>query len=124
MLQPPGQVGILAIGEEVDIEEVAPEMDAEMADEEEEPMPKSAPAPRRKAVAAITKSADGIPIIVIRHDPELLTVYANVTDVAVEKGATVAKGQQIAKLRSGNDAYVHFEVRKGFDSVDPMPYLR
>ena len=75
-------------------------------------------------VAAITKSADGIPIIVIRHDPELLTVYANVTDVAVEKGATVAKGQQIAKLRSGNDAYVHFEVRKGFDSVDPMPYLR
>jgi LysM repeat protein len=75
-------------------------------------------------VAAITKSADGIPIIVIRHDPELLTVYANVIDVSVEKGTTVAKGQQIAKLRSGNDAYVHFEVRKGFDSVDPMPYLR
>lgn len=75
-------------------------------------------------VAAITKSAEGVPIIVIRHDPELLTVYANVTDVSVEKGATVSKGQQIAKLRSGNDAYVHFEVRKGFDSVDPIPYLQ
>lgn len=75
-------------------------------------------------VAAITKSADGIPIIVVRHDPELLTVYANVTDVSVEKGTKVTRGQPMAKLRSGNDAYVHFEVRKGFDSVDPMPYLQ
>lgn len=75
-------------------------------------------------VAAITKSADGIPIIVIRHDPELLTVYANVTDVSVKKGTKVTRGQPIAKLRSGNDAYVHFEVRKGFDSVDPIPYLQ
>jgi murein DD-endopeptidase MepM/ murein hydrolase activator NlpD len=75
-------------------------------------------------VAAITKSADGIPIIVIRHEPELLTVYANVIDVSVEKGARVQRGQGIAKLREGNEAYVHFEVRRGFDSVDPMPYLR
>lgn len=75
-------------------------------------------------VAAITKSAEGIPIIVIRHEPELLTVYANVTDVVVEKGARVNRGDAIAKLRSGNDAFVHFEVRRGFDSVDPMPYLR
>lgn len=75
-------------------------------------------------VAAITKSADGIPIIVVRHEPELLTVYANVTDVTVEKGAKVSRGQQIAQLRDGNNAYVHFEVRQGFDAVDPMPYLK
>ena len=75
-------------------------------------------------IAAITKSADGIPIIVIRHEPELLTVYANVTDVAVDKGTKVTRGQQIAQLRDGNNAYVHFEVRQGFDAVDPMPYLQ
>ena len=75
-------------------------------------------------VAAITKSAEGIPIVVIRHEPELLTVYANVTDVTVEKGASVRRGQQIAQLRTGNNAFVHFEVRKGFDAVDPMPYLQ
>ncbi|APE45438.1 peptidase M23 [Sulfitobacter alexandrii] len=74
-------------------------------------------------VAAITKSADGVPIVVVRHEDNLLTVYANVTDVSVAKGDTVSRGQQIAKLRSGDDAYVHFEVRKGFDSVDPSPYL-
>lgn len=75
-------------------------------------------------VAAITKSADGIPIVVIRHDPELLTVYANLTDVSVEKGTRVTRGQSIAELREGDEAYVHFEVRKGFDSVDPIPFLK
>lgn len=75
-------------------------------------------------VAAITKSAEGIPIIVVRHDPELLTVYANVTDVTVEKGTRVTRGAPIAKLRGGDNAYVHFEVRQGFDSVDPLLYLQ
>ncbi|WP_282061935.1 LysM peptidoglycan-binding domain-containing protein [Roseobacter litoralis] len=75
-------------------------------------------------VAAVTKSAEGVPIIVIRHEPELLTVYANVTDVSVEKGTRVTRGQSIAKLRDGDDAFVHFEVRRGFDSVDPMPFLQ
>jgi murein DD-endopeptidase MepM/ murein hydrolase activator NlpD len=75
-------------------------------------------------VAAITKSGDGIPIIVVRHADNLLTVYANVTDVKVKKGDSVSRGQGIANLRSGDDAYVHFEVRKGFDSVDPLPFLQ
>jgi murein DD-endopeptidase MepM/ murein hydrolase activator NlpD len=74
-------------------------------------------------VAAITKSAEGVPIVVVRHAGNLLTVYANVTDVSVSKGDSVARGQNIAKLRDGDDAYVHFEVRQGFDSVDPAPYL-
>ena len=73
-------------------------------------------------VAAITKS-EGIPIVVVRHPDNLLTVYANVTDVSVAKGDAVKKGSPIAKLRSGEDAFVHFEVRNGFDSVDPSPYL-
>jgi murein DD-endopeptidase MepM/ murein hydrolase activator NlpD len=75
-------------------------------------------------VAAITQSADGVPIIVVRHPDNVLTVYANVTDVQVQKGDTVRRGQGLAKLRSGSDAYVHFEVRNGFDSVDPLPYLQ
>jgi murein DD-endopeptidase MepM/ murein hydrolase activator NlpD len=53
-----------------------------------------------------------------------LTVYANVTDVQVQKGDTVRRGQGIAKLRGGDDAFVHFEVRQGFDGVDPTPLLQ
>lgn len=74
-------------------------------------------------VAAITKSAEGVPIVVIRHPDNLLTVYANVTAVSVSKGDSVRRGQQIAKLRSGDESYVHFEVRNGFESVDPTSYL-
>ena len=76
------------------------------------------------SVAAITKSGDGVPIIVVRHPDNLLTVYANVTDVKVQKGDSVRRGQAIASLRTGDNAYVHFEVRNGFDSVDPLPFLQ
>ena len=75
-------------------------------------------------VAAITKSGDGIPIIVIRHPDNLLTVYANVANVKVQKGDNVQRGQAIANLRKGDNSYVHFEVRNGFDSVDPLQFLQ
>lgn len=74
-------------------------------------------------VAAITASADQVPIIVIRHPDNLLTVYANVDGAVVKKDDTVTRGQKIAQVRSGSSNYLHFEVRKGFDSVDPTPYL-
>ncbi len=74
-------------------------------------------------VAAITSDADQVPIVVVRHPDNILTVYANVDAITVKKGDQVSRGQQIAKLRSGDNAYVHFEVREGFDSVDPTPYL-
>lgn len=76
------------------------------------------------SVAAITKDTNGVPIIVVKHDGNLLTVYSNVADVAVKKGDQVARGAQIAKIRSEGPAAVHFEVREGFDSVDPFPYLQ
>lgn len=76
------------------------------------------------SVAAITESAEGVPIIVVRHEDNLLTVYANVTDVLVKKGDTVRRGQGLAKLRDGDQSFVHFEVREGFDSVDPNSYLQ
>ena len=75
------------------------------------------------SVAAITSSADKVPIVVVRHSDGLLTVYANVDKIKVKKGDSIKRGQAIAELRQGDNAYVHFEVRNGFDSVDPMPYL-
>ncbi len=74
-------------------------------------------------VAAITADADQVPIIVVRHQNDLLTVYANVDAITVKKGDRVRRGQKIAALRGGDNSYVHFEVRKGFESVDPEPYL-
>lgn len=74
-------------------------------------------------VAAITRDTDQVPILVLRHANNLLTVYAGIDNVAVAKGASVSRGQKVATVRAGNPAFLHFEVRDGFNSVDPAPYL-
>jgi murein DD-endopeptidase MepM/ murein hydrolase activator NlpD len=75
-------------------------------------------------VAAITRDTDQVPIMVVRHDNNLLTVYANIDDIRVERGASVRSGQTIATVRPGDPSFLHFEVREGFESVDPMPFLQ
>lgn len=75
-------------------------------------------------VAAITQDTAQTPIIVIRHEGGLLTVYAGVAGITVKKGDTVTKGQTIANVRSGNPSFLHFEVRRGAASTDPMPFLQ
>ncbi|WP_099823751.1 M23 family metallopeptidase [Oceaniglobus indicus] len=74
-------------------------------------------------VAAITRDTDQIPILVLRHPGNILTVYAGVDRITVNKGDTVKRGQQIAAVRAANPAVLHFEVREGFESVDPEPYV-
>jgi murein DD-endopeptidase MepM/ murein hydrolase activator NlpD len=75
-------------------------------------------------VAAVTKDTKGTPIIVIRHAGGLLTVYAGVDALTVAKGDAVKRGQTIATVRGGTNAFLHFEVRKGVESADPMGYLQ
>lgn len=75
-------------------------------------------------VAAITKDTDQVPILVLRHADNTLTVYAGIDGVKVAKGASVSRGQQIAVIRRADPAFLHFEVRKGVDAVDPMGYLQ
>lgn len=74
-------------------------------------------------VAAITRDTDEVPILVIRHDNDILTVYANIHNIAVNKGDRVTRGQTVAEVRDSAPAFLHFEVREGFDSVDPVPYV-
>lgn len=75
-------------------------------------------------VAAITQDTDQVPILVVRHANNLLTVYANIDGIKVAKGAAVTRGQPIATVRGGSPSFMHFEVRQGYDSVDPMEYLK
>lgn len=75
-------------------------------------------------VAAVTKDTTGTPIVVLRHADGLLTVYAGVDGLKVKKGDKVARGQTIATIRAADPAFLHFEVRKGVDSVDPVPFIQ
>lgn len=75
-------------------------------------------------VAAITKNTNGVPILVVRHADNVLTVYMNIDNITVKKGEKVSRGQTIAQVRKADPAFLHFEVRQGMDSVDPMGYLQ
>ncbi len=75
------------------------------------------------SVAAITRDTDQVPILVIKHANNLLTVYAGVDNLTVRKGSKVKRGQKIAEVRAGSPSFLHFEVRKGLESTDPMQYL-
>ncbi|TBN41269.1 LysM peptidoglycan-binding domain-containing protein [Paracoccus subflavus] len=72
-------------------------------------------------VAAVTQDAAGSPIAVIRHDGGLMTVYAALASLDVAKGDVVDAGQAIGKAGSGG--FVHFEVRRGLESLDPEDFL-
>lgn len=81
-------------------------------------------------VAAVTRSTDNVSIVILRHDggafgfsEPLLTVYANLEGITVERGASVARGQTIGKVRAASPAFIRFEVRRGFDTLDPSEFL-
>jgi murein DD-endopeptidase MepM/ murein hydrolase activator NlpD len=76
------------------------------------------------SVAAITKDTDQVPIVVIRHADNILTVYAGLDAVKVKKGDKVKRGQAIAAVGAGDPAFLHFEVRRGVDSLDPTTFLQ
>ena len=66
-------------------------------------------------------------LILIRHDNGYVSAYAHNRDLLVKRGDVVRRGQIIANSgRTGNvnAPQLHFEIRRGSDPVDPMPYLR
>jgi murein DD-endopeptidase MepM/ murein hydrolase activator NlpD len=81
-------------------------------------------AARNGTVAAISRDTNGVPIVVVRHEGNLLTIYSQVDDLAVAQGDSVSRGDTIGRVRQNDPAFLHFEVRQGFESVDPMPFLQ
>ncbi|MFV0476081.1 MAG: murein hydrolase activator EnvC family protein, partial [Pikeienuella sp.] len=78
-------------------------------------------------VALISQSLGGLgTIVLIRHDNDYLTVYGRLADVTVSKGDRVQSGQVIARvadLAPPQGPSLHYEIRRGAESIDPTPYL-
>ena len=65
--------------------------------------------------------------VLVKHDNGLVTVYGHADEILVERGATVRRGQDIAKAGMTGDTdapMLHFEVRKDSSPVNPMTYLQ
>lgn len=75
------------------------------------------------SVAAVTTDTSGGAIVVLKHSDGLLTVYTQMEGLTVEKNDSVSRGQTIGKVRAGSPSFLHFEVRRGLQSLDPSDYL-
>jgi murein hydrolase activator len=65
-------------------------------------------------------------LLIIDHKNGFFTVYAYNNDLLVSSGATVKKGQVVAKsgmTGSATEPCLHFEVRKDGKAVNPLSYL-
>lgn len=64
-------------------------------------------------------------LVVIKHNQNLLSVYAHNSKVLVSEGQAVSKGQKIAEVgNSDTDSpKLHFEIRRMGKPVDPLKFL-
>jgi len=65
-------------------------------------------------------------LVLLQHADGYMTAYAHADALLVERGATVRRGQIIARVGSTGSVdspQLHFEIRRGRRPVDPIRYL-
>lgn len=66
-------------------------------------------------------------VVKIRHGFGYETVYAHLRNIDVKRGQTVARGDVIGGMGNtgrSTGTHVHYEIRIGGKSVNPMPYMK
>lgn len=64
-------------------------------------------------------------LIIIKHASPYMTAYGNNQLLLVTSSQTIAKGQKIAEMGTGdsNLGKLRFEIRRNGTPVDPIPFL-
>lgn len=81
------------------------------------------------AAGKVTYAGHGIRgygnMVIIKHTPTLLSVYAHNKDIMVKEGQSVTRGQQIATMGSSDTSKVklYFEIRRNGKPVNVMAVL-
>ncbi len=85
-------------------------------------------------VALISEPVGGLgKIILIKHRESVISIYGRINEIKVVKGERVEAGQVIGNVEksyineNGTDNkqnYLHFELRKGTESLDPEPLFK
>ena len=66
-------------------------------------------------------------LVIVKHENSLVTTYAHLQQISVQKGQKVMAGDIVGKVGSSGNVsspQLHFAVRKGKEVVDPMSYLK
>ncbi|TAL43916.1 MAG: LysM peptidoglycan-binding domain-containing protein [Methylovulum sp.] len=64
-------------------------------------------------------------LIIIKHQHEYLSAYANTSRLLAKEGQQVEKGQAVAEIGAANKQHniLHFEIRKNGNPIDPIKFL-
>jgi lipoprotein NlpD len=64
-------------------------------------------------------------LVIVKHDNDLLSVYAHNRSLSVKEGQNVRRGQKIAEVGDSGTTSprLHFEIRQQGKPVDPMRFL-
>ncbi|MFZ9596081.1 MAG: M23 family metallopeptidase [Bdellovibrionia bacterium] len=65
-------------------------------------------------------------MVVLKHPGDFATIYAHNSKLLVKRNQVVQKGELIAYSGNTGKSYgphLHFELRAGYDPVDPLSYL-
>lgn len=64
-------------------------------------------------------------LVMISHNPEIVTVYAQLSHIAVRDQQQIKKGQTIGLIGGGGNeqAKLQFQVRQNSKAIDPVPFL-
>jgi murein DD-endopeptidase MepM/ murein hydrolase activator NlpD len=66
-------------------------------------------------------------LVLIRQNDGYVTAYAHASQILVQRGETVKRGQVIARVGKTGDVKrpeLHFEIRKGATPVNPVEFLK
>jgi murein DD-endopeptidase MepM/ murein hydrolase activator NlpD len=66
------------------------------------------------------------PLVILEHEGGLFTVYGNLRDYRVERGARVEAGETLGTSGARDPTlppHLHFEVRRGQEPADPLLFL-
>ena len=85
-------------------------------------------------VALISEPVGGLgKIILIKHKESIISIYGRINEIKVVKGERVQAGQVIGNVEKSfinedgtekKQNYLHFELRKGTESLDPEPLFK
>ena len=85
-------------------------------------------------VALISEPVGGLgKIILIKHKESVISIYGRINEIKVVKGERVKAGQVIGNVEKSfisvdgtekKQNYLHFELRKGTESLDPEPLFQ
>ena len=84
-------------------------------------------------IALVSKPVGGSgKIVLIKHDLSVISIYGRIKGLLISKGDRVLQGQVIGYVEkstldvksSDEENYLHFELRKGTKSLDPLPLLK